>query len=401
MKLVENRSSKRNAPLSKEEATIVGTGAAAIVREFLPAFPIYAATPLESLPGLAASLGIGGIDIKDEGHRYGLYSFKALGGAYAVARLVRDHAAKVLNRPVAPAELLTDEVKKVAAQLTVCCATDGNHGRSVAAGAQMFGCNCVIFLHSGVSEGREKAIASFGAEIRRTAGNYDQSVAEASETADREGWTTVSDFAWEGYTEIPGMVMQGYSLMLEEISAQAKHAYTHIFVQGGVGGLAAAVAGHFLDREGAARPKLIVVEPAKANCLQVSAEADRRTSIEAGDATVMAMLECYEPSLTAWGILEKSADFYLDLDDGHAVDALQRLARPVGGDKALRIGESGVAGVAGLIVAANDKSIRQKLGLDGSARVLLIGTEGATDPELYEALLNNKPLASASHTVPA
>lgn len=401
MKLVENRSSKRNAPLSREEAMIVGTGAAAIVREFLPAFPIYAETPLESLPGLAASLGIAGIDIKDEGQRYGLYSFKALGGAYAVARLVRDHAAKVLNRSVEPAELLTDEVKKVAAQLTVCCATDGNHGRSVAAGAQMFGCNCVIFLHSGVSEGREKAIASFGAEIRRTAGNYDQSVAEASETADREGWTTVSDFAWEGYTEIPGMVMQGYSLMLDEISAQAKHAYTHIFVQGGVGGLAAAVAGHFLDREGAARPKLTVVEPAKANCLQVSAEADRRTSIEAGDATVMAMLECYEPSLTAWDILEKSADFYLDLEDGYAVDALQRLARPVGGDKALRIGESGVAGVAGLIAAANDQPIRQKLGLDASARVLLIGTEGATDPELYEALLNNKPLAAASHTVPA
>lgn len=401
MKLVENRSSKRNAPLSKEEATIVGKGAADIVREFLPAFPIYAATPLETLPGLATSLGIGGIDIKDEGQRYGLYSFKALGGAYAVARLVRDHAAKVLNRKVEPAELLTDEVKNIAAQLTVCCATDGNHGRSVAAGAQMFGCNCVIFLHSGVSEGREKAIASFGAEIRRTAGNYDQSVAEASETADREGWTTVSDFAWEGYTEIPGMVMQGYSLMLDEISAQAKHAYTHIFVQGGVGGLAAAVAGHFLDRAGAKRPKLIVVEPAKANCLQVSAEADRRTSIEAGDATVMAMLECYEPSLTAWDILEKSADFYLDLDDGYAVDALQRLARPVGGDKALRIGESGVAGAAGLIAAANDPSIRQKLGLDSASRVLLIGTEGATDPDLYEALLNNKPLAAAHHTVPA
>ena len=401
MKLVENRSSKRNAPLSKEEATIVGAGAAAIVREFLPAFPIYAATPLESLPGLATSLGVGGIDIKDEGHRYGLYSFKALGGAYAVARLVRDHATKVLNRHVSPADLLTDEVRKIAAQLTVCCATDGNHGRSVAAGAQMFGCGCVIFLHSGVSEGREKAIASFGAEIRRTAGNYDQSVAEASETAQREGWTTVSDFAWEGYTEIPGLVMQGYSLMLDEISNQAKHPYTHIFVQGGVGGLAAAVAGHFLDRVGASRPKLVVVEPAKANCLQVSAEAGRRTSIDAGDATVMAMLECYEPSLTAWDILEKSADFYLDLDDEQAIDALQRLARPVGGDKALRIGESGVAGVAGLIAAANNQPMRKTLGLDASSRVLLIGTEGATDPELYEALLNNKPRTAAPHTVPA
>jgi diaminopropionate ammonia-lyase len=388
MKLVENRSSKRNTPLSPEEAKIAGAGAAAIVREFLPAFPVYAETPLESLPGLAASLGLAGIDLKDEGHRYGLFSFKALGGAYAVARLVRDHAAKVLKRPVEPADLLTDEVKKVAAQLTVCCATDGNHGRSVAAGAQMFGCRCVIFLHSGVSEGREKAIAGFGAEIRRTVGNYDQSVAEASETGDREGWTTVSDFAWEGYTEIPGLVMQGYTLMLDEISAQAKHPYTHIFIQGGVGGLAAVVAGYFLDRDGAARPKLIVVEPDKANCLQVSAEADRRMSIEAGDATIMAMLECYEPSLTAWEILEKSADYYLDLADDLAVDALRRLAHPVAGDKALRIGESGVAGLAGLIAASGDQSMRAALGLDANSRVLLIGTEGATDPDLYEKLLN-------------
>jgi diaminopropionate ammonia-lyase len=252
----------------------------------------------------------------------------------------------------------------------------------------MFGCRCVIFLHSGVSEGREKAIAGFGAEIRRTVGNYDQSVAEASETGDREGWTTVSDFAWEGYTEIPGLVMQGYTLMLDEISAQAKHPYTHIFIQGGVGGLAAVVAGYFLDRDGAARPKLIVVEPDKANCLQVSAEADRRMSIEAGDATVMAMLECYEPSLTAWEILEKSADYYLDLADDLAVDALRRLARPVAGDKALRIGESGVAGLAGLIAASGDQSMRAALGLDANSRVLLIGTEGATDPDLYEKLLN-------------
>lgn len=390
MKLVENRSTSRNKPLSKTQAPIAGVGAPAIVREYLPAFPIYAPTPLESLPGLAASLGIASIDLKDEGQRYGLYSFKALGGAYAVARLVREHASQVLGRNVEPVELLTKEIQKVAADLTVCCATDGNHGRSVAAGAQMFGCRCVIFLHSGVSAGREKAIAGFGAEIRRTDGNYDQSVAEASETAKREGWTTVSDFAWEGYTEIPGLVMQGYTLMLDEISAQAKHPYTHIFIQGGVGGLAAVVAGYFLDRDGTARPKLIVVEPDKAACLQVSAAAGKRTSIEAGDATVMAMLECYEPSLTAWEILEKSADYYLDVADSAAIEALRKLARPIAKDPALRIGESGVAGLAGLIAAAGDPAMRTTLRLDAGSRILLIGTEGATDPELYEALLHGK-----------
>lgn len=397
MKLVENRSAKRNTPLNEAEAAIAGVKAPAIVRDYLPAFPIYAPTPLVSLPGLATSLGVAAVDIKDEGQRYGLFSFKALGGAYAVARLVREYASRVLGREVTPAELLTDEVKKVASDLTVCCATDGNHGRSVAAGAQMFGCRCVIFLHSGVSQGREKAIASFGAEIRRMAGNYDQSVAEASETADREGWTTVSDFAWEGYTEIPGMVMQGYTLMLDEITAQAKQPYTHIFVQGGVGGLAAVVAGYFLDRDGEARPRLVVVEPDKANCLQVSAAAGHRTAIEAGDATVMAMLECYEPSLTAWEILEKGADYYIDVEDDVAVEALRRLARPAGDDPALRIGESGVAGLAGLISAMGDAPMRETLGLDAGSRILLIGTEGATDPELYETLLNGNGPAAITH----
>jgi diaminopropionate ammonia-lyase len=401
MKLVENRSSKRNSPLTETEAAIAGVGAPNIVREYLPAFPIYASTPLASLPGLAESLAVGAIDLKDEGQRYGLFSFKALGGAYAVARLVREHASRVMERNVEPDELLTDEVRRAAADLTVCCATDGNHGRSVAAGAEMFGCRCVIFLHSGVSAGRESAIAAFGAEIRRTDGNYDQSVAEASETAGREGWTTVSDFAWEGYTEIPGMVMQGYTLMLDEISAQAQHRYTHVFVQGGVGGLAAVVAGYFLDRDGTSRPKLIVVEPDKAACLQASASAGKRTSIEAGDSTVMAMLECYEPSLTAWEILEKSSDFYLDVSDGRAVEALRRLARPIAGDPALRIGESGVAGLAGLIAVAGSQSMRDTLGLDTGSRILLIGTEGATDPELYGALLHGTASFVTAHPATA
>lgn len=388
MQLVENRSAQRNEALNKNEAWIVGVSAPDEVRRYLPAFPIYEKTPLVELPGLAKAMGLGGIAVKDEGQRYGLFSFKALGGAYAVARLVREHAEKKLGRKVEPAELLGDEVMAIAGELTVCCATDGNHGRSVAAGAQMFGCRCVIFLHSGVSAGREAAIAAFGAEIRRTEGNYDQSVAEASATGNAEGWTVVSDFSSEGYTEIPGTVMQGYTIMLDEIMEQAAAPFTHVFIQGGVGGLAAVVAGYLLDKFGAKRPQLVVVEPSRANCLQLSALKDTRSAMEAGEATVMAMLECYEPSLVAWEILEKSADYYLDVDDGAAVAALQRLARPEAGDASLKIGESGAAGLAGLMAAVADPAIREKLQLDEKSRTLLIGTEGATDPELYETLLN-------------
>lgn len=394
--LVENNSAKRGQALSESEAAIVGKAAPEEVRRYLPAFPIYKETPLVELPGLARSLGLAGIAVKDEGQRYGLFSFKALGGAYAVARLVLEHAQKQLGRSLTPAQLLDDDVQAVARGMTVCCATDGNHGRSVAAGAEMFGCRCVIFLHSGVSAGREAAIAAFGAEIRRTDGNYDQSVAEASATGKAEGWTVVSDFSSEGYTEIPGTVMQGYAIMLDEIVHQSAAPYTHVFVQGGVGGLAAVVAGHFLDRFGTERPRIVVVEPSRANCLQLSAQANRRLAMEAGDATVMAMLECYEPSLVAWDILEKSADFYLDVDDEQAVEALRRFARPVEGDPALRIGESGAAGLAGLEAAMADPAIRDRLGLNAKSRVLLIGTEGATDPELYERLLKDGTAAFAA-----
>jgi len=385
--VVPNTSVHRNEKLDAAQSLAVGNGAPAEVHRFLGAFPDYAATPLVDLPGLAGALGLEKVSIKDESTRYGLSSFKALGGAYAVARLVHRFLEERLGRKVDPAEMLGEECRKIASELTVCCATDGNHGRSVASGAQKFGCRCVIFLHSGVSEGREKAIAFYGAEIRRTDGNYDDSVEEADVTSKREGWVTVSDFARPGQEEVPSLVMQGYTLMLEEIHEQEKEPFTHVFVQGGVGGLAAVVAGNFLDRLGDQRPTLVVVEPDRANCLQLSAKAGKRLAMEAGEPTVMAMLECYEPSSFAWDILEKSADYFIAVEDSWAIKALRNLARPAHGDPALTIGESGGAGLAGLLAVLDDEEATRKLGLNAQSRVLLIGTEGATDPELYQQLL--------------
>jgi diaminopropionate ammonia-lyase len=389
MQLIANRSQKRNAPLSETERQIVGTKAPAKVRKYLPAFPAYEPTSLTLLPNLAKRLRIGGLALKNEGERYGLSSFKALGGAYAVAHLVRDYVETKLGRRIAPAQLLEGESKSAARDLTVCCATDGNHGRSVAAGAQMFGCKCVIFVHDHVSSARAASIAELGAEVRRTDGSYDQSVVQARAVAKEEGWLTVSDFSWEGYRDIPSRVMQGYSIMLDEIVRQSTAPYSHVFVQGGVGGLAAVVGGYLLDLYHTDRPVVIVVEPSSANCLQISAANNSRTKIEPGQSTMMAMLECYEPSLVAWQILEKCADFYLDVPDGQAIAALKQLARPIAGDASLRIGESGAAGLAGLIAVADDPLLRQTLELDVRSNMLLFGTEGATDPELYSELLNS------------
>lgn len=377
--------------LNEIERAAIGKDAPAEVRRFLAACPAHAATPLAALPGLAARLGIAGLHMKDEGQRFGLLSFKALGGAYAVARLVEGLAAQALGRTVAPNEMQSDEVRGVASKLTVACATDGNHGRSVAAGARLFGCRCVIFLHPGVSQTRADAIASFGAEIVRTTGSYDDSVAEATKTAGREGWTVVSDTSWDGYHEIPARVMQGYTVMVDEVLEQLSQPPSHVFLQGGVGGLAAAVAGHLLDRLGAARPCIIVVEPARANCLQESARQGRLTAIPHGEATVMSMLECFEPSQIAWRILERTVDFFVDVDEGAAIEAMKTLAYPQDGDPELVIGESGAAGLAGLAGICSDPALRAQTSLDEHATVLLIGTEGATDGAVYQKLVGKAP----------
>jgi diaminopropionate ammonia-lyase len=180
---------------------------------FLTACPMNLATPLYDLPNLAKSLSVGSIAIKDESQRLGLKSFKALGGAYAVMSLVLAEAEKQLGETLQPIDLISERVKNIAAKMTVTCATDGNHGRSVAAGARISGCRCVIYVHGGVSQERADAIAHYGAEIRRTTGTYDDSILESAEAAARESWVVVSDTSWGGYENIPLTVMQGYTIM--------------------------------------------------------------------------------------------------------------------------------------------------------------------------------------------
>ncbi|TIM60472.1 MAG: diaminopropionate ammonia-lyase, partial [Mesorhizobium sp.] len=321
--------------------------------------------------------------VKDEGKRLGLGSFKALGGAYAVIRLVLEEAGKRLGRAIDVAELHGPDVKAIASGMTFACATDGNHGRSVAQGASLVGARSVIFVHSGVSNERVAAIARFGAEIVRIAGDYDQSVREAARVATERGWTVLSDTSWPGYERIPGLVMQGYTVIVREALRRLPQPPTHVFLQAGVGGLAAAVAGHFAIVLGEDRPTAIVVEPARAACVYATAKAGRPIAIAHSKPTVMAMLECYEPSLVAWRVLSRLGDAFMTVDEEDAVSVMNRLARPSGTDPAIVSGESGGAGLAGLIRAAGDKKMRGALGLDAHSRVLIINSEGATDPGRY------------------
>ena len=181
-------------PYGDQRATVLDAAGFAAAHQEIAHWPGYAVTPLHVLPALARHLGLGAVDYKDEGARFGLKSFKALGGAYAVYRLlvqeIRKHNG---GQPVDTAELFSGRWKPQLAKVTVTCATDGNHGRSVAWGAQLFGCRCVIYIHATVSEGRRAAIAQYGAEVVRVPGNYDDSVRHAEAQAQAHGWTVVSD----------------------------------------------------------------------------------------------------------------------------------------------------------------------------------------------------------------
>jgi diaminopropionate ammonia-lyase len=382
-----NRQSDYRLALDPRDADTLSVKAAEEVERFLRHRENHAITPLRALPALARELGVGAIYIKDEGLRLGLGSFKALGGSYAVIRLVLDAASEHLGRAVDVASLQTPDVRAIATDMTFACATDGNHGRSVAQGAKLVGARAVVFVHSGVSQERVDAIARFGAEMVRVAGSYDDSVEEAARVADMNGWTIVSDTSWPGYERIPALVMQGYTVMVREALRQLSEAPTHVFVQAGVGGVAAAVAGHLSVALAEQRPTFIVVEPARAACVYESARVGRPVKIEQGESTVMAMLECYEPSLIAWRVLSRVADGFMTVDEEDAVAAMKQLARPFGADPAIIAGESGGVGLAGLTRALADHDAREALRLGPQSRILLINTEGATDPLRYAELV--------------
>lgn len=383
----------RGAPLTPEDARIFDAAGGARVVELLHLDAPGAATPLVALPGLAAELGVGALHLKDEGRRLGLGSFKALGGAYALRVLVLEEAARRLGRPVAPAEIEGAAVRAVAAGMVFACATDGNHGRSVAKGAQDVGARAVIFVHGGVSEGRVAAIEAFGAEVIRVDGTYDESVAEAARVAAREGWTTISDTSWPGYEHIPGLVMQGYTAIAREALAEIPAPPTHVFLQAGVGGFAAALAGSLVLALGADRPHVTVVDPARAACFFESAKQGRRVKAPEGEPTIMAMLDCYEPSLSAFRMLERLADGFMIVEEDVPPFVMRRLATPTGGDPAVVAGESGCAGLAGAVTVLRDPETARRIGLGPEARLLVINTEGATDPAVYARIVGRSPEA--------
>lgn len=340
------------------------------------------ATPLWSLPRLSQRMSLAQIEIKDESKRSPLGSFKVLGAPVALLRLI------LRRRPdLKPDDLLAGRHADALRDLVVISATDGNHGRALAAAAQSVGCRCVIVLHAHVSPEREAPIAALGAEIVRIAGNYDESVQEAARLAARNGWTVVSDTSYEGYEDIPRDVMQGYGVIADELLDDAPAGpaspFTHVFLQGGVGGLAAGMVAPLWERYGAERPVFVVVEPEQADCLLQSARSGRADRATGSVDSLMAGLACGETSPLAWRFLQPTVDFFMTVTDDQAVQAMRALAEGVAGDVPVLAGESGAAGLAGLMAAMADPDMARRIGLDASSRVLLVNTEGATAPAVY------------------
>ena len=384
-----NPAARRRVAYPDHLESILSHDMFAQARDEIARWADYKPTPLHSLGGLADQLGVGRIYLKDESARFGLGSFKALGGAYAVQRLLAREIERATGQAVSLHRVGDKRYGRIKQNITVATATDGNHGRSVAWGAQMFGCRCVIYIHAEVSEGRKAAMERLGATVVRVEGNYDDSVRQVATDAAANGWFIVSDTSYRGYKTLPRHVMAGYGVMVHEALQQlpGSEGCTHVFVQGGVGGLAAAVCSYLWQSMAEKKPRLIVVEPDLADCLLQSAIRGEPEIIKIKTETMMAGLSCGEVSVLAWEILSSGADHFVSIPDQLVAPAMRLLADGVGGDPPVVAGESAVAGLAALLAVAGNSVRRDEFDIDQDSRILLFSTEGATDPVIYEQLV--------------
>ncbi len=357
-------------------------------RRFHAGFAQYAPTPLTSLPNLAQKLGVSAIQVKDESFRFGLNAFKVLGGSYALGRYIAQTLGEDLS-DLPARRILSPEVREKLGDVTFITATDGNHGRGVAWTARQLGQKAVVYMPEGSAKERLENIRAEGAQADILPMNYDEAVRLAARRADRFGWVMVQDTAWEGYTDIPLWIMQGYTTMGAELAEQLPQPPTHLFLQAGVGSMAGAMAGFFASLYGEARPKIIIVEPQKADCLFRTAKANdgKLHPVRGKMNTIMAGLACGEPCTIGWQVLESVADAFLSVRESVAADGMRVLASPCPGDSAIVSGESGAAAFGAAVNVLLDESlkeIREKLDITAQSRLLFISTEGDTDKENWQ-----------------
>ena len=364
--------------------------------EFHKSFPQYSVTPLQKLSALASYLGVKGIYCKDESYRFGLNAFKVLGGSYAMGRYI----AKELGRDISqlPYNVLSsDKLREEFGQATFFTATDGNHGRGVAWAAKRLGQKAVVRMPKGTTKTRFDNIAKEGAEVTIEEVNYDDCVRmAAAEAAKTEHGIIVQDTAWAGYEEIPSWIMQGYGTLVLEADKQLKENFvdrpTHVFVQAGVGSLAGAVVGYFAHKYKENPPVMVVCEASAADCLYRSAvQADGNLVNVTGDLqTIMAGLACGEGNTIGWDILKNHVTVFASCPDWMSAKATRIYANPLENDPHIISGESGSVPLGLAYTALHDedaKDLKEALKLDENSNILVISTEGDTDPVRYREIV--------------
>ncbi|WP_066320224.1 diaminopropionate ammonia-lyase [Bacillus sp. FJAT-29814] len=385
----------RKADAEKASAAFMNREVVEKVRNFHKSFPEYKVTPLHSLDQLSKQFGVSHIWVKDESYRFGLNAFKVLGGSYAVGQ----YLAEKLNVDISELsfeKLRSNEVKQKLGDITFVTATDGNHGRGIAWAANQLGQKSVVLMPKGSSEIRLNNIRKEGAEAYITDLNYDDTVRLASQKAEENGWVLVQDTAWDGYEKIPTWIMQGYGTILDEAVEQIAEAGqdrpTHMFLQAGVGSFAGSMLGYLVEKWGDERPITVIVEPDKADCLYKSMNIGdgRPHSVTGALNTIMAGLACGEPSTSSWGVLRDYAELFVSCSDYVAARGMRILANPLGSDPHIVSGESGAVG-PGLVSLAVDKislnNMKESLNLNQDSKILIISTEGDTDPEHYRKVV--------------
>ena len=327
----------------------------------------YSPTPLVELNKLSKELNLNKIFYKDEGKRFDLKSFKALGGAYAVEKISENNK-----------------------DIVVATATAGNHGRSVAWGAKRLGIKCKIFISEHVSDSRGQAMTNLGADVIKVKGNYEKSLIECIKQSTKNNWQIVQDVAWKNYMQVPKYTMAGYSVMMREIVDQVKNEkVTHIILQAGVGGMAGAMLA------GVARylnniPVSIIVEPDSAACVLESIKGGKIEKINIKRESLMGGMSCGEVSLVPWEILKNSVKYCLSLPDDDIAKTMRLLGNANFSEEKIIAGENSAPGVISLIAICENEITKEKIKLNENSNILLIGCEGDTDQEMYQKLINQK-----------
>ncbi|AWI06199.1 diaminopropionate ammonia-lyase [Clostridium drakei] len=361
------------------------------VKSFHESFEQYKQTPLVKLDQLANFLGLSNIFVKDESLRFGLNAFKVLGASYAIGK----HLSQKLGKDISElpfSALKSKKVKSELGNLIFATTTDGNHGRGVAWMAKQLGYKCIVYMPNGSTQNRVNNIAEFDANVSVTDWNYDDTVRFTAEQASKNGWEVIQDTAWEGYTEVPTWIMKGYSTLAQEAIEQLHGTIpTHVFLQAGVGAFASVIASIFVSTFEKNPPKIVIVEPEKADCFYKSCKAGKIEAVTGEMNTIMAGLACGEPNPVGWDILKCCADVFVSAPDWVTARGMRVLGNPLKGDNRIISGESGAV-TAGLLSILSDtkyKDLRETLKLDRNSKVLLISTEGDTDPQIYRNIVWN------------